>query len=127
MTVSEAGVGEAIAESVERFAGKITIRSAPHGVTFERRKLFERVIERHRQASTRIVLPSERLSDRGAAFFPGVPRFQNCGSMLLRPRDGESAAVHQHHDQRLPGRSSCFEQILLQLRQADLRSVTATE
>src|SRR5580658_10601034 len=47
--------------------------------------------------------------------------------MLFHPWDGERAAVHQHHDERLSRSSCCFEQFLLQLRQTDSGSVTATE
>ena len=45
--------------------------------------------------------------------------------MLLRPVHAESAAVHQHDDERLAARGKCLNQIFFGLRQIEAGAVAA--
>ena len=79
------------------------------------------------QAAGGIVVAGEGFGDGGAAFFAGIPGFEDGGGVLLRPVDGEGAAVLQNDDERLAGGGDGFEKLLLRGGQVDAGAVAAGE
>ena len=74
-----------------------------------------------------LFLPESVSAIGRAAFFAGVPRFENRVGVLLGPVHAERAAVRQHHDQRLAGCGDRFEQVLFGLGQIEAGAVAALE
>ena len=71
--------------------------------------------------------PARVCGDGGAALFARIPGFEDRRRVLLRPVDGQSAAVHKHDHQRLAGRGQRFEQLTLHGGQGDVGAVASAE
>jgi len=92
----EGGVGEAVAEGEERLFGEVTIGAVGHGVAGERRELCDGFVEGDGETAGGIVVAGENVGDGGAAFFAGIPGFEDSGGVFIGPIDGEGAAVGQN-------------------------------
>ena len=72
-----------------------------------------------------VIVAEERLRNGLAAELARVPRFKNCGNVLLRPVDGERAAVLDHKDDGLSGGDDGLKQLLLIAGKAQIGAVKA--
>jgi len=96
--VGEGGVGEAEAEGEEGSFRKIAIGAVEHGVVGEGRELGDGFVERDGETTGGIVVAGENIRDGGAALFTRIPSFENRGSVLVGPIDGDGAAGCQHNN-----------------------------
>jgi hypothetical protein len=74
-----------------------------------------------------IVLAAQRLSDCRSAFFAGIPCFENGVGMLVDPVDGQGAAIHENHGERLAGGCHGFDQFFFRLGKIDAGAISAEE
>ncbi len=127
IAVLECCVAQTVSERPERLAFEIAIRAAFHRVVLEVGQLVNILIERHGQTSRGIVLAAQRLGNSGSAFLAGVPSFDDGVGVLLLPVRGQSAAVHEHHNQGLAGRGHRLHQGLFRFGHLQVGAVSAEE
>src|SRR4029077_5552134 len=125
--VFEGRVTQSMPESVERFASEVAIRTVLHGVVFEVGQLLDAFVEGDGQPSSRIVDSGQRLSDRGSAFFAGVPGIDDGVGMIVGPIHGQGAAVHEYNDKWFAGSLERSQQCLFFSRKIEAGAVTSAE
>ncbi len=125
--VLECRIAESVAEGPQRLAFEVAVGPVRHRVVLEVGQLVHVLVERHGQPACGIVFAAQGLGDRRAAFFAGVPGFQNRVRMRVYPVDRQCAAVHQDHSERLSGSRHGFDQILLRLGQVDAGPIATKE
>src|SRR5581483_12355438 len=101
--VTECRITQAVAERVERGSFEVTVSSALHGIILEVRKLAEVFIKGDGQTSRGIHLSTQRVGNSAAALFAGVPRFENGVCVLVRPINGQGAAIHEDDNEWFAG------------------------
>src|SRR6185369_17354601 len=120
-------VAQTIAKRIQRRALEIPVRPSIHRVASERRKLRNRTVERHWQATGWVVLARQHLRNGRAAFFSWIPRLQHRTSMFLRPVGCNRTSISEHDDQRLARRCKCLQHVLLGFRQVEVYTIAAEE
>ena len=94
----ESGIGKTVAEGEEGFFGEVAVGAIGHAVAGEGRELGDGFIERDGETAGGIVVAGEDVGDGGAAFFAGIPGFEDGGSVFIGPVDGEGAAAGQDNN-----------------------------
>ena len=125
--VGENGIGEAEAEGVEGSFVQVAIGAVEHGIVGERRELGYGFIESDGKTAGGIVVAGENIGHGGAAFFAGIPGFENGSGVIVGPIDGEGGAAGEDDDQRLAGSGEGLEKLLLRSGQSDVGPITAEE
>ena len=106
---------------------EVAVSAVEHGVVGERWKLGDGGIEGDGEAAGGIVGAGEDVGERGAAFFARIPGFENRGSVIVGPIDGESAATGEYDDERFTGGGKSLEELLLRGGETDVGAIAAEE
>ena len=99
VTIRKGGVTQSIAEGKQRLPREVAIGAACHPVVLKRRQVLHRLVERHRQPSTGIIIAKENIGDGVSAGLSGIPGLDDSRDVLRRPLHSQGATVqqHQHH------------------------------
>ena len=125
--VGEGGVGEAEAEGVEGMFVEVAVGAVGHVVVGVGRELGDGLVEGDGETAGGIVIAGENIGDGGAAFFAGIPGFENRGGVIVGPIDGERGAGGEDDDERLAGGGDGFEKLLLRGGKRDVGAIAAEE
>src|ERR1017187_745478 len=119
VAVLEGGVAESVAKLIERLAFEVPVGPVCHFIILEMGELGNVLVERNRQPTRGIVLAAQRLSDRCAAFFAGIPCFENRVGMIVDPVDGQRTSVQENDGERFTSGCYGFNQCFFRLRKID--------